>query len=397
MPNQSYLDFEDELENLRGDTEPYDSISDRMAIPDFASQSVAEASPEMGTDVGSKVRSAIQNKMMTGQQGMAPPPSSSMPSNDPLVQAFQKDQESLQGYADAKRRSDLVGNLGQSFSQFAQGSRAPTGNPGLYQNIAGQNADLFKSQVNNLGKREQIANAISARQSREGIAKDNRLARQEMTKVLKNDREDSKRESQINKWTTALKEDLDANKARGGNLGNNQKRVDNAERVQALLDQVNNNPDPRQMEELAISAQALLSSSGSPAAEQVKALIPKTAQGDINKFKEWLTNNPTGTGQQEFVKRMAETVSREKDIALAQVQKAQRQRLSAYGKFKEADPDTYNQIIGSYGLSENAPKGMSAMEEGKAMAGGPKSGDMEEGYRFKGGDPSDPNSWEKVN
>ena len=37
-----------------------------------------------------------------------------------------------------------------------------------------------------------------------------------------------------------------------------------------------------------------------------------------------------------------------------------------------------------------------APSEGGLPEGSPKPGDIEDGYRFKGGDPADRNSWEPV-
>lgn len=397
MPqNRNYLDPEDEYS--QSDIEPYSSIANRDPLEDVSAlgQISSASDDNLDNEPVSVSPSNPVRDMIAKRMGIEQPPSPDY-SNDPLMKQYEGKEKELQDFRQAQRKSDYISNLGQAAAQATQGASTPVQDNSLYSNIQKQNQGLLKGTEDDLGRRQRIVNAIELRKSREGIATDNRLSREaamnmksqdavesrksregiatdnrlsreaamnmrsQDMQARNQDRSDAKLEQQVGKWATSLKDDLDPNKARGGNMASNQKRVDNADRVQALLEQVHNNPDPRQMEELAISTQALLSASGSPAAEQVKALIPHSAIGNANKLKEWILNDPTGTGQQEFVKRMAETVSREKEVATNQVQKAQTQRLSAYGKFKEADPDTYNSILNSYGLGEG--KKVSSQDE----------------------------------
>lgn len=162
------------------------------------------------------------------------------------------------------------------------------------------------------------------------------------------------RGDQLNeKKISALKDDLDPNKARGGNMSFNQKKVDQAERLEGLIHDSNGNVsnlDSRQIEELAIGLNSMLSNSSSSAVSQVEALVPKTIMGNAQKLKEWLTNDPQGVNQIAFVKRMAETVEREKQIAGDQVKRAQVQRLSAYQHLAKSNPEAYNQILNAYGI-----------------------------------------------
>lgn len=153
--------------------------------------------------------------------------------------------------------------------------------------------------------------------------------------------------------TSQLKDDLDPNKGRSGNMAFNQKKIDQAERLEGLMKDSKgsvSNLDSRQVEELAIGLNSMLSNSSSSAVSQVKALVPSTAIGDAMHLKEWLMNDPTGVNQTAFVKRMAETVEREKEIAGEQVKKAQVQRLSAYNALKKARPDEFNAIVSAYGI-----------------------------------------------
>jgi hypothetical protein len=358
--DQSYLDDENDDDE---DTQPYESVSDRK--------------PLINVSPRDAVKQAIMSKMVgknVDTSNVDDDSSDDEISSDPLMKDYEGTQADVEKMRKAKLESDYMNNLGAAATQIARGADKPIENNALYERMAKQGDQLLQGTEQDKERRAKVMSAIEQRKSREQVAADNRDSREFMSEqnrlgrldqykmhaqdiaARNKDKFDAKTEAQVNKWTSQMKDDLDPNKARGGNLASNQKRVDNAQRIEALLSQVHNNPDPRQMEELAISSQALLSSSGTPAAEQVKALIPHTAMSSANAFREWLTNNPTGTGQQEFVKRMAETVEREKDLANQQVQKAQRQRLSAYGRFKDADPETYNAILNSYGLGEGEEK-----------------------------------------
>jgi hypothetical protein len=373
MPNMIYSNPEDEeLDDEEGSQTPYDSVSDRAALetpdpsaPPPPSQLSIGSSPPPPPDMGKPDISMMVKNAIAQKSGLSLP--NSTPKNpsiesDPMMQQYLKNKSELDDAQLAKIESDRITNLGQSFSQLAQGTNAPKDNP-VFKSIQGQNTELLGSKEKDQDLRRKVMDAIEARNSRESIAKDNRLSRQTIVDSLNKDRalkrdelSSHKVDQQVNKWANALKDDLDPNKARGGNMSFNQKKVDQAERLEGLIkDSSGNisNLDSRQVEELAIGLNSMLSNSSSSAVSQVEALVPKTALGNASKLKEWLTNNPTGMNQMAFVKRMADTVTREKTIASNQIKKAQKQRLSAYSKFKDADPDQYNQILNAYGLNEN--------------------------------------------
>lgn len=179
---------------------------------------------------------------------------------------------------------------------------------------------------------------------------------------------------ELNKARVALSNDLDPNKARGGNLAKNQDLVNQADRLKTLVTSVpDGNLDQRQQEELAIGLNRLLSGSSSSAVSQVKALVPSTAIGNAQKLKEWLFNDPQGVNQQAFVKRMAETVDREREVAQQKVVQAQVQRIAAHKWLRDNDPETYNQILSSYGIDPNKidEKGQYQFED---QTGGNKAG-----------------------
>lgn len=184
-------------------------------------------------------------------------------------------------------------------------------------------------------------------------------AKREDTKETRMARFQKQADEKNEKRFLLLKDDLDPNKARGGNMSFNQKKVDQAERLEGLIYGSSgniNNLDSRQIEELAIGLNSMLSNSSSSAVSQVEALVPKTVIGNAQKLKEWLSNDPQGTNQVAFVKRMAETVGREKEIAGEQVKKAQIARLAAHSHLEKADPLGYQRILQSYGIDPSEIK-----------------------------------------
>lgn len=179
-------------------------------------------------------------------------------------------------------------------------------------------------------------------------------AQQDAKQVALHDKTSAADEKTLDRLSMNLKDDLDPDKARAGNLAANQKKVYQADRLSALVKDSNgniSNLDQRQIEELAIGANSLLSNSNTSAVSQVKALVPQTIVGDASKLKEWLTNDPTGTNQVAFVKKLSDTVDRERNVAVDQVKNAQVQRLSAYSKLRNGRPDEYNAIVSAYGIN----------------------------------------------
>lgn len=167
--------------------------------------------------------------------------------------------------------------------------------------------------------------------------------RSELSLGIRKDQYDQKR-------LTALGESLDPSKQRAGAFGVSKQVFDRAERLQSLAVASMGNPDRRQMEELAIGLNAMLSGSNTGAQDQVKALVPQSLVGNANKLREWLVNDPTGTGQQEFVKRLNDTIAREKATAMDQIKRTQFQRIGRYADLEQSSPDAFTNALQSNGI-----------------------------------------------
>lgn len=257
----------------------------------------------------------------------------------------------------------LVSGFGRAINALASGTGFKADNS-AYDAADAQRAKISAAE---LARSAAVKNAIASRNFKQGL-NDQKLqavaANQERqqknfdtTTKLKQQELGIKRgesdEGKVNKMASALKSDLDPNAGRAGNLGFNQKKVDAADRLMSLVNQGKQQPgslDKRQMEELAIGLNSMLSNSSTGAASQVEALVPHTWLGKAQDLKEFLTNDPQGRDQQAFVNRIADTIQRERDVASEQVKAAQVARLPAHGKLKEKDEDTYNSLLQSYGI-----------------------------------------------
>jgi hypothetical protein len=63
---------------------------------------------------------------------------------------------------------------------------------------------------------------------------------------------------------------------------------------------------------------------------------------------EWLTNNPTGTNQQAFVKRMMGTIQNERNMAEQQIKKTRMQRVAQFEDVRSKDPEGYENVLRSW-------------------------------------------------
>lgn len=152
------------------------------------------------------------------------------------------------------------------------------------------------------------------------------------------------------KRLTALGDALDASKQRAGAFGVSKQVFDRAERLQTLASAFQSgNLDSRQIEEMAIGLNAMLSGSNTGAQQQVKALVPSSIMGNAQKFKEWLVNEPQGTNQQAFVNRMLGSIEREKATADDQMKRTQFQRAMKYQDLEKSNPDEFYNALQSVG------------------------------------------------
>lgn len=152
------------------------------------------------------------------------------------------------------------------------------------------------------------------------------------------------------KQLAAFGDALDPSKGRAGAFGVSKNVFDQSERLQSMANAAMGNPNPQQMEELAIGVNKMLSGSSSPAQQQVAALVPRSFIGDANKLRQWLSNEPTGTGQQAFVKNLLDTVSREKATAADQIKRTQFQRSIRFQKLEKQSPDEFYNVLQAQGI-----------------------------------------------
>lgn len=251
-------------------------------------------------------------------------------SDNPIYTAEEEQKRSYQ--------NKLIKNQAEQYDPNSESSQRASG---LLREATGKDyGDMSASEIKEYAP---ILNQSQKGDVATEMARD-RIAKQKESRDLKDS-------EGLNKRFGLLQADLDANKSRGGNMAKNQSRVDNADRLITLgHDSGGNirNLDSREMEELAIGLQSMLSPGGTGSVSQVEALVPHTNVGKFNSVKEWLINDPQGAGQQKFVEKMMHTVEREREVALNQVRAAQSSRLGAYGDLYKKDPDRYKRILTNY-------------------------------------------------
>lgn len=121
--------------------------------------------------------------------------------------------------------------------------------------------------------------------------------------------------------------------------------VRSAEAIEKLVEGIDpKDIDVRQITEIARNLDAMLSQ-GAATISGTKKLIPSSFAGDAAKIAEYITSQPKGARQGEFVKRMIETVEREKELAKQQIIRTQNKILAGYGHLKEKYPSRYNEIL----------------------------------------------------
>lgn len=185
---------------------------------------------------------------------------------------------------------------------------------------------------------DRMSNAQKDRELRQSLG--------ELSASTRSGNEDKKR-------FTLLSNEIDPNRARTGNLGKAQAMVNSAERINGIFDQFPDYNIPKgQTNELAGAVAGLINGGSAQSQHQINTVTPSSLVGDANGIAGWLTNNPRGLEQQNFMRLLQDTANREGNIARGQVKAAQIQKLPAFSDLKESNPGKYNAIVRGFHITD---------------------------------------------
>lgn len=234
----------------------------------------------------------------------------------------------------------------------------------LYRNLAvkmGMNPDQVKNASalaleKTLGPLERYMTAQEAMRLREQSMAESRALRLQQMDIARQNHEDmmnERNERHMDQDFMNMGNKINAGLASSRNgLGQAQRIVNQAERIQQLIDQARTQkggPDSRQMRELATSLDSMLKG-GMSTVRGTDELMPQTARGKYKSFLEYVTNEPQGQDMNAFMERVADTVQREKDVAEAQRRQIQQQLFGGYQHLSRKDPERYKSALQNYGL-----------------------------------------------
>ena len=169
--------------------------------------------------------------------------------------------------------------------------------------------------------------------------------------VARQDKLDKHNVDRIDKASKLITAEVGSSRSAFGRAANTHQA---AEKIDALASSMDpNNLDNRQIAEVARNLDAMLTT-GQPTISGMNKLIPSSFSGDASKIQEYIMGIPKGAQQGEFVKRMLDTVHREKELSVKQIQETQTKLLGSYSDLK--DNDSFKTMLQTHGLPENVFK-----------------------------------------
>lgn len=263
---------------------------------------------------------------------------------------------------DEKAKSDPNSELSKFTRASAQDALRKIGKSELAGRLGSMSAKQVEDAVGQYNLNN-MYNAYEAQQNRLELAKTRAAEKAEAAKE-KMDIKDASRLDQANKMITASMARNNTAFGRSANV------IRSAEAIEQLI-HGGADLDQRQIKELAAGLDSMLTSGASTVSGRA-GLVPSSASGDIAKIEEYITNQPKGSGQRAFVKKLAETVHREKELAKAQISQESRKMLSSFHDIKQRNPANWGLMLREHNLDpemfdtspeSSSPKSFSADQE----------------------------------
>ncbi len=160
-------------------------------------------------------------------------------------------------------------------------------------------------------------------------------------------------EKGFGKEFSKLADDVNPNRARAGVMGDLQKRINAAGRVEALFTASKGNPNNIGMRELSTSVASMITMGSQTAVQQINELVPHSAVGKANEIAQWYKNEPTGLEQQAFANQFLKISQREKSVSSDQLKLGQLQTIAGKAHLERENPAMFQQLLKARGLDYN--------------------------------------------
>lgn len=247
-----------------------------------------------------------------------------------------KHEQFMQDIAQQKSMSDPNSSISATYRQFAKA----LGNP-VSDNVSATDLKQLTPLI------ERISATRENAAMRREIAEQNRLTKEAAGKEKSAEKKSASSVKRFDDLGKKLVSETSSSRSAFGRAANT---IRGAEAIEQLTHNMNpNDIDSRQITEIARSLDGMLAQ-GQATVSGMEHLIPRTFLGNAAKIQEFITNIPTGTKQGDFVKRMMETVAREKELARDQIKRTQHKILSSYEDLEKEDPEKYDSMLKAHGI-----------------------------------------------
>ncbi len=228
----------------------------------------------------------------------------------------------------------------QTYSLFAR----------VFPELAKKYTNMSAAQFQELGIN--VGTLMKSEQDRKTAEVENRIRTQERKDIQKEKEELKQAQSDIKRITDVNKLASLTLQRKSTPAGAAQENLRVIENVEALLNGSKNldDLDSRQVRE-AVRVLDRTLSGGTATVSGTEHLTPETYLAKLQKHLEKLTNAPRGANQGEFVKRIQETFTREKEKAKEQIFKTQKEIYASVSDIAKRDPESLRSSLLSHELS----------------------------------------------
>jgi len=186
---------------------------------------------------------------------------------------------------------------------------------------------------------------------------------------------------------------------RQGAFGEQAKKAYQAQHILNAFDQygdLDKMPKPL-IQEVVTGAASAFANGAVPTEGAIRGLLPNNINMNEAEISSWLTSNPRGANQKQFLTMMKDTLERQKGVSEAIIKQTQYQLLADHAPKLMKDPSRYAQWLASKGLSsdeyaqfiQNGGK-LTATKQASGGASNPLMDQLNAAEQWLQANPSDP-------